>query len=272
MKKQNQSPAPDEIRDLPYVDLLALMGESNLPPGGFAGIRRLIRYNHIHASSQVLHIGSSAGYLARELSRLTGCDVRGIDISQKMVDSANSRALAEGLQKKCVYECADVRTYHSKRKFDVVLTGGALAFVEGHNKAVKAMVAATKPYGFVTICELAYHTPPSDELRQKVTGIIGVEVPEYKQDYWLKLMEHPELLRWKTIIKPESVPRDDEVVAYCRKMAHWVGKDWSNDSLIALESRLKDIFLLFAANNRHLSSVFVASRKIPPEAEPMLFI
>lgn len=272
MRNQSYLPSPDEIMKMPYVELLALMGESNLPPGGFAGIRRLIKYNHIHSLSRVLHVGSSGGYLAREFARLTGCSVLGIDISQNMVNSANARAVAEGLHKKCTYICADARSYQTEEKFDVVLTGGALAFVQGQPQAINSMIAATKPYGFLTICELAYHKSPSAELRKKVAEIIGVEVPKYGQEHWLELMDSPELKKWKIIIKPESVPTDNEVYAYFHEMALWAGKNWHVESLTALENRLKECFLVFAENNRHLSSVFIACRKFPSNKEPMLFV
>jgi 2-polyprenyl-3-methyl-5-hydroxy-6-metoxy-1,4-benzoquinol methylase len=97
------------IDTLPYVRLLALLSESNRPPGGIDTVRRLVAVTHLRPGADVLHAGCSAGFLSRELARRSGCQVLGIDISPDMAASANARAREEGLDALVRHEVRDMR-------------------------------------------------------------------------------------------------------------------------------------------------------------------
>ena len=260
-----------QIQEMPYVDFLAMMGESNLPPGGFEGIRNLISYNHIHQDSTVLHVGSSAGFLSRELVRLTGCNVVGVDINKNMTESATARANRTGLSEKCKYINEDICRYLSTEKFDVALTGGSLAFVFNQEAAIDAMINNVKPYGFVSICELFYHETPPIELRKKVSEIIGVNVPEYSVDHWENLVNRKNLVIWKKSSDAVRLPSEIEKDLYCKRMTDWVGKDWSLEAKAALFKRITEYIDVFHKNMSYLSCFTVACRKLPEDHEPLLF-
>lgn len=263
---------PKDIENMPYVDLLAMMGESNLPPGGFQGIRNLIDFNYIHSDSKVLHVGSSSGFLSREICRLTGCNIVGVDINGNMTRSAQKRVEDEGLSDRCKYINADICQYKTDDKYDVALTGGALAFILNQQKAVISMRDCVKPYGFVTICELFYHKEPPPGLRKKVSEIIGVDVPRYRVEHWDKLMDIADLVIWGRNCKAVRLPSSYEVGKYCTKMAEWVGNDWNSDSKEALKKRIFDYITIFTENMSYLSSVTISCRRIPQNSEPLLFI
>ena len=185
----------EEVRSWPYVKLLAMLGESNLPPGGLDTVRRLILDCHLHSDVNVLHAGCNAGFLSREIARRSGCNIIGIDISSDMVEAAHRRMVAEGLDDILSYECQDMRSMSfDDNSFDVVLSGGALAFVDGHTQAIQEWVRVTRPYGLLADAEFYYHTEPPTSLLQKVSEVIEVEVPCYPRSYWFKAFEH-ELLQ-----------------------------------------------------------------------------
>ena len=269
---EHTPPTASQIDALPYVELLALMGESNLPPGGFAGVRGLITSCQLRAGLRVLHVGSSGGFLSRELARLTGCSVLGIDISPNMVSAARRRAGVEGLEDVCKYQIADARTFVAERRFDVALTGGALAFVDGQAEAVASMVGTVKPYGFVALCELSYHARIESALRQRVSGIIGVPVPEYSMHHWSDLLDRADLVPWEYTVAPARVPSQREVKTYCRRMASWASAGWSPEATDALERRLNACFSVFAENLEYMSSVLAVARYVPAFHEPLLFV
>ena len=269
----DSEPSIEQIQRLSYVDLLAFMGESNLPPGGFSNIANLIDFCHIHESSRVLHVGSSAGFLSREIARITGAHVVGVDINPNMVKSAQANAEREGLASLCSYACSDICAYRSDEPFDVVLTGGSLAFVRDHASAIRSMVANAKPYGFVALCELFYRESPSPALRERVASIIGNQVPEYRQDYWTDLAEScKELCPWKRDIRPVRRATDDELKAYCAQMAEWASGNWSDEAKAALAARILEYMEPFNENMGYLSAITLAYRHIPTSHEPLLYI
>lgn len=265
-------PTVEMIGRMSYVDLLACMGESNLPPGGFSNIANLISFCHIHESSRVLHVGSSAGFLSRELSRITGCYVTGVDISENMVTSARANARAEGLSDKCTYVCSDICTYNSNEPYDVVLTGGSLAFVRNHQLAIRSMVNNVKPYGFVALCELAYHSSPPVELREQISSIIENHVPEYPLDYWSNLADSCNELRlWKSDERPVRKASMDELNQYCTRMSNWAASDWSSQAKEALAARILNYMEPFNENMGYLTAITLAYRYIPDSCEPLLY-
>jgi len=65
------NPTSEEIIGAPYVDLLAMLGESNLPPGGLPTVRDLAHNLHLRPGIKALHAGCNTGFLSSELARRT---------------------------------------------------------------------------------------------------------------------------------------------------------------------------------------------------------
>ena len=122
-----RSPTVDDVRRLPYVELLALIAESNMPPGGMDSVRRLALNCHLRPENSVLHAGCNTGFLAREMARLSGCHVTGVDVSQAMVDRAEAMS---GVGNRVKFVKQDMTNMDlPDQSFDVTMSGGALAFV-----------------------------------------------------------------------------------------------------------------------------------------------
>jgi SAM-dependent methyltransferase len=265
-------PTAGEILSLPYVELLALLGESNQPPGGFDTIRRLIVNCHLGPHTNVLHAGCNAGFLSRELARLSGCTITGIDISERMAEAANRRARAEGLEGRARYENRDMRdTRFGAATFDVTLSGGALAFVVDQPRAVREWLRVTKPFGLVADSELFYREDPPDSVRGRVSSIIGVEVPVYRESDWRGLFTHDLLAPYYSHVAGVQTRTADEVRAYCRKMIDFCASGWEAGAQEALFERLADVFLTFNENLKYMGYIVLVYRRLPDNSEPMLY-
>ena len=255
-----------------YVELLATLSESNLPPGGLATIRELITLCHLGPHSTVLHAGCNAGFLSREIARLSGARVTAIDISPDMVAAAERRARSEGLDGQVRHERADMRAMgFPDGSFSVTLSGGALAFVIDQPRAILEWIRVTRPYGIVADAELFYHAPAPADLRRRVAEIIGVPVPEYTADSWRDLFARPELLpyAYREARHPTRTP--DDVKAYCRRLVDFQARDWDAAARDALRRRLEACFLTFNENLSYMSYAVMVFRRLPDEAEPLLF-
>lgn len=261
------------IESLPYVQLLALMGESNLPPGGFKTIHRLISFCTLGVHSNVLHAGCNAGFLSRELARISGCRVTGIDIAPEMVDAATRRASSEGLDGRVRHECRDMRdTQFQAETFDVTLSGGALAFVVDQPRAIEEWIRVTRPYGILADAELYYREPAPESLREKVSRIIGAQVPAYNKSYWPALFSRLELVPYACYDEPVQVRTEAEVFAYCDRMVEWRASHENDAVQAALRSRIRECFLTFNENLAYMSYQVLAYRRLPKGSEPFLFI
>ena len=263
----------NEIATLPYVDLLALLGESNRPPGGMDSVRRIIVNCHLRPGVEILHAGCNAGFLSREIARLSGCKAMGIDINKNMVDAARERSQSEGIAGLVTYEQQDMRAMKfPDHSFDVTLSGGALAFVNGQRSAVEEWVRVTRPYGLVADVELYYRTRVPPKTRDKVSSIIGVEVPEYRLNDWLSVFDHPLLepyYRFEGAVRTRTA---DDVLHYCERMAAYRAASWEADAREMLVSRLSEAFSTFNENLSYMGYVILIYRRVDVNSEPALFV
>lgn len=270
---QPVTPSADEIRGWSYVRLLAEMRESNLPPGGFHTVLRLAQDLCLGPHVKVLHSGCNSGFLSRELARRTGCTITGIDISPEMAAAANARAKAEGLAHLAAYENRDMRaTGWPDQEFDAIISGGALAFVEGKDRAVAEWLRLIKPHGLIGNAELWYHQKPSQSLLDDVAEIIGVPVPLYTREYWDQLFSDRRLQPWTRHEAEAGARTDVEVEAYCSAMVSFVSSGWDNDAREALYDRWLATFKVFNENMKHLSYTMFTYCVLPVAHEPVLYV
>jgi ubiquinone/menaquinone biosynthesis C-methylase UbiE len=265
-------PSAAEVAGWPYVKLLAVMRESNLPPGGLDTVRRFAADLHLRPGINALHAGCNSGFLSRELARRTGLSVLGIDISPDMAASANSRAQQEGVGELARYEARDMRdTGLPDESFDVVFSGGALAFVIDQPRAVREWLRLVRPHGLIADAELWYAEEPPQSLLDRVAEVIEVPVPRYSRDYWRELFSSPRLLPYFSHDAPAGARDDHEVRGYCETMVDHVAADWTDGAREVLFDRLLDIFTVFNENMKYLSYTCFAYRVQPVAAEPLLF-
>lgn len=268
------APTADTVHALSYVDLLALAGESNLPPGGLATVRRMALHTHLRPGVRALHVGSSTGFVSRELARRTGCALTGVDISPAMVDRARRRAAEEGLDQLVEYRHADMRdTGLDASVFDVALSAGALAFVaDGQQRAVAEMVRVVRRFGLVAAAELYYERPPPDRLLADVSAAIGVRVPRYRREDWTSLFSGPELQPYYERHGDAEARTDAEVETYCGRMVDHVAAGWEPAAREALAERWLALFTLFNENMKYLRYIVLVRRCVDSGGEPALFV
>ena len=61
----------EQVKQLPYVQLLAAIRKSSKPAGGIDTVRRLVVNCHLRPGIRVLHAGCNVGFVSRELARLS---------------------------------------------------------------------------------------------------------------------------------------------------------------------------------------------------------
>lgn len=261
-----------DLQRLPYVSLLALLGESNRPPGGIDTIRRLIVNCHIRPDHTLLHAGCNAGFSSREIVRLTGCSAVGVDISREMASKANQIAREQALHPRLRYQHADMRKLpFDDGQFDVTFSAGALAFVDGHAAAIDEWIRVTRPYGLLADAELYYRQEPPKELRDRIGEIIGVSVPNYDPAYWTNLFSGPLLESYYDFDAPVATRDDAAIVDYVHRLIENKASRIAGDARAFLEQRLIDTFRSFNENLTYMNYKIIIRRRLPADSEPALY-
>jgi SAM-dependent methyltransferase len=270
--RSDGAPTAAAVRSWSYIELLARLGESNLPPGGNDSVRRLVVHCHLRPGLRVLHAGCSAGYLGRELVRRSGCHVTGVDLSADMVESAFRRADEERMADQVNYRVADMRALpFPDESFDVTLSGGALPFVECHTEAVREWIRVTRRHGLIADVELFYRQSPPVTVRRSVEEIIGRDVPEYGRDDWLSLFDRHELQPWYLHEGEQLAKPDEEVREYCALMVRYAASRWAAEAQAALQKRLYEIFSAFNLNLSYMNYIVIVRKRVGVDGEPTLF-
>lgn len=263
-----------DVAELPYVELLARLVESNRPPGGSDTVRRIIAATNLRPGVRVLHAGCNAGFLSRELVRRTGCHVVGVDLSARMVSAARSRAAAEGVGHLATYCQADMRAFpFASGSFDVVLSAGALAFVDGsHEKALSEWARVVRPHGLIADSELFYAQAAPSDLRGLVSETIGVDVPEYGLEYWKRLFGDERFEPYYDHVDPTSLSRGPaEVRRYVNRMIGYLADQVADDARGPLTDRLIKTFTVLDENLSYLGYAIFVRVCRPIDAEPALY-
>lgn len=261
------------VQDLPYVDLLAMLRESNLPPGGVEAVSGIADAVSARPGLQCLHAGCNAGFLSRQIHYRTGASVVGMDISPHMVEAANEVAADEGISAFVRHEVGDMRNMpYESATFDRVFSGGAMAFVEGHQDAVSEWIRVCKPWGLLVDCHFYYTAPPPARVRERVEEIISVDIPVYDRDYWLALYDRDEIEIEAAVDVPVRTKSAPEIEAYCAEMVAHVMPGVDGETAAALESRWFDMMSAFDENMRHMGATLVRCSRWPDASEPRLFV
>lgn len=189
-----------------------------------------------------------------------------------MVLAARARAEHEGLAGLVTYQQGDARHLSLDRPVDVVVSDGALAFVEGHREALAQWIDVVVPHGFLADAEFYYRDPPPDALLRELSDAIDVQVQPYERAYWDELFTH-DLLEPYYVHRSSAVARTvSEIEAYCRRLVAHVRPFWRPSAEAALLERLQALFTLFNRNLAHMDYVVHVHSRLPADAEPALFV
>ncbi len=175
--------------ELSYFELQAYWGVSKPHFGGLKATEELIGLCHIDISKHVLDVGCGVGITPCYIARKYGCQVVGVDISEKMIRRARERAKREGLEGKVEFRVADAQELpFGDNTFDIAISESVIAFLEDKEMGIKERVRVTKPGGYIGLNEATWlerQLPPEfAEYISRVTGA-KLETPEG----WRRLLE-----------------------------------------------------------------------------------
>jgi len=143
-----------EVSQLSYYDFTAYLGVPLFQFGSLKVSDDLIRRCGLGEKSLVLEVGCGTGFMACRLAEERGSHVVGVDISSRMIESAQDRARRRQVEDRVTFEVADAcELPFEADTFDVVFTQFVTVFLD-KKKALQEFVRVLKPGGYVGIAEI----------------------------------------------------------------------------------------------------------------------
>lgn len=265
----------NEVLKMGYVDFLALLNETNRPPGGKDSVRRMAINSFINFKSRVLHSGCNTGYCSFEISHLTKCKVNAIDVNRNMVAAGKKKLKSEPaiFKNNITFSVGDAHKLNFKSNmFDLVFSGGSTAFMKNSPRVVKEYKRVCKSYGFVGDMCMFYKKKPPLSLLNKINKLLNIEIKPWDKKYWVSLYtnEGLELFYDYTNNMPYN-PTNKEVMVYCEKMVRdaFIGQD---DDVIKLGiKKFFSYMSLFNENHKYIAYSVLIFRKDMVKEQIALF-
>ncbi len=267
----------NEIENMSYTDFIAFIQETNRCPGGKDTIRRIKNIINPDKDSLILDVGSNTGFNSLELAHITKSNISGIDVSESCVVESN-RKLSEDtddVRNRVSFQTGSAYNIpFSDNNFDLIIAGGATAFMSDKLKAINEYVRVTKPWGYICITPLFYHSAPPKKLIKKISDVLGVEIKVMKIEDWtnlfIKSSSKLELYYVeKNKIKNRTSNDITEYINYFLNKPHISNLDQETKKAIMI--KWKNYIKIFNDNHKFLSYGIILFRKTNYEEEPEFF-
>ena len=182
----------DGVPSPSMLDLVRLSPRRLFPPGGEALYRQIALLTGMEPDHEVLDVGCGRGVSLEYFVREYGVHGSGIEEDPQLVQLAEERARAEGLNESMQVQAApaDALPYRDEI-FDISV--GELGMTAGAepSAAVRELVRVTRPGGTVALIQLVWKAPVDAERRAVLSEHLGVR----------PLM----LVEWKRILREQGI-------------------------------------------------------------------
>ena len=259
-----------EVEPLSYVEFMALIDETNRPPGGKLAVRELIDKCNITSDDRVLDVGCNTGFVSFEISRVTGADVIGIDMSEDMVAQARNRNQSGYSPQSVDFQKGDAQKLpFPDQSFDCVVSGGSTAFVHDIEAALSEYRRVVKDWGFVGEINFYYDETPPGDLIEELNDRMGTSIEEWYFDDWIELYENAGLEIYDVETHTIDHRSKKEVREYVQTISE--NNNVTDAAKEAIESRLLELMQLFNHNHEYLNYAVFTLRRRVVEEQPSLF-
>jgi len=264
---------PHAIDQMSYNELIGITRETNRPPGGLESIKLISRESNITPEHKILEIGTSTGFTAINLARLTKANILGIDINQYSLDEAKQRSKSMGVESKTQFELNDATNLtYPNSTFDMVFCGNVTSYVPNRLKALSEYTRVLKEGGVIAAIPMYYLKEPSKNLLNRVSEAIKYNIsPEYKKD-WLDFFNKPELsCFFSEDYKFDSID-EEKIIEFSKNI---VSRPHLNAMRKDTKKRLTDKYIqqikLFGENLSIMGYTIMLLRKEEFKLDPELF-
>ncbi|KDM89994.1 class I SAM-dependent methyltransferase [Photobacterium galatheae] len=262
-----------EIDEMTYFDLIGVVRETNRPPGGAHSIRRIAQSAMLNPQSKVLEVGTSTGFTAIELARISGCHVYAIDINEESLAEARIRAKQYGVEDKVTFCKQDATAMAFEHEsFDMVFCGNVTSYMDNKEKVISEYCRVLKPNGYVAAIPMYYIDTPTTEFVHRVGKAIGVNLtPNYRQNCLDYYQVEPLDICWLEDYQFDNI-EESQVTKYVDELTqreHLSALDMPASE--ALTNKYSEYMHLFRENLAMMGFTLILLRKEPVKIDKELF-
>ena len=267
-----------DIEQINYTDFIAFLKETNRCPGGKKTIRRIRELLHIDHKTKILDVGSNTGFTSLELAHITPASVFEIEISEACVLESNKLLSkdSEDVKSRVKFQLANAYDIpFPDEEFDIIMVGGATGFMAKKDKAISEYFRVLKPWGFLVMSPLTYHTDPPEKVMDEVGKVINNPIKPLKKEDWLRITK--EAIKDFELYFEESHPlsprSEEDVHEYVDYFLHKDHiKNMPEGVKTSIKNKWHDILTVFNENHKYLGyDMLIFRKRVEPE-EPELFI
>ena len=263
----------EDIKSLNYFDLIGIVKETNRPPGGINSITEIAQNAMLNKDSKVLEIGTSTGFTAIELAKLTKCEIVAIDVNQESLNEGKRRAKVESVGQYISFENQDAaKLNYEDETFDMVFCGNVTSYLNNKSEALKEFIRILKPNGFIAALPMYYLETPPNEIVDKVSDAISHKIDiQYKND-WLKFFDVKNLSVFKCADYKFDRVSEKAVKNFVERIFQQKHLNrFSEEELIGLKERYQFFLGLFRDNLSLMGFSALLFRKVVEVNDPVLF-
>lgn len=170
---QNTHQRARDINLPDYFDMQAAMGHTK-HIGGWVATQELMQLCHLREGQEILYVGCGSGIAAIKIAMEYGCHVVGIDVLEKMVESARDWAERRGATVQTEFRVANAQDLpFADGGFDVLICESVNTFVPDPDQAAREYVRVVKPGGYVGLNEAVWVKPPPEAGSEVMTALTG---------------------------------------------------------------------------------------------------
>jgi len=264
---------PKDIEKMNYNELIGIVRETNRPPGGRKTLKKIIRECFVNQGTNILEIGTSTGFTAIEMAKMTRAKVMAIDINPVSLEEATYRAKRSGVSDNVEFKVDDATNLSFEDyRFDMVFCGNVTSYVPDRKKALGEYFRVLKNGGILVAIPMYYIDKPSRELTLRVSEAMGSELnPEYK-DYWEKFFNTGQFsLELSEDYRFDRIP-DSRLTQFVEEIfsADHLTK-MRADALKTLRDKYSSNIRLFSENLSHMGYTLMMLRKEEYKFDSELF-
>jgi ubiquinone/menaquinone biosynthesis C-methylase UbiE len=182
------------LREMNYNQLISVIGETNRPPGGIRTVIDFVNGVNLNSSHKILEIGTSTGFTAIELAKMTKCQITAVDINEHSLSIARNNAAKFKVLDSIRFLEADATNLPFKNdEFDFVFAGNIISYIPNREKALSEYKRVLTNNGVLFVTPMFYTEVPSTALLNKVRDALKMDIKIDYENYWDDFFEDDNL-------------------------------------------------------------------------------
>lgn len=137
------------IEQLSYTDFVALINQTNVPPGSYSTLTKWKSNSSLNENSLILEAACTTGFSVLNLCKETNCKGVGIDICNSSIKQAKINSETLDIDDKTEFIAMDATQYCNDKKFSHIVVGAGLGFFPNPQEMIDKITNLLEDGGYL---------------------------------------------------------------------------------------------------------------------------